>query len=114
MEIFPYKISTVTPRPCTLAGPTSEHDRDLFHVERIRTQLLHRSVVLECVDSTMRDFGPPQPSVRQERRGRHKLEVDKHRPCWIGDIPRTHRHYDSGILPCLESSDGHILADGSI
>ena len=67
MEIFPYKISTVTPRPCTLAGPTSEHDRHVCHVERIRTQLLHRSVVLECVDSTMRDFGPPQPSVRQER-----------------------------------------------
>ena len=25
---------------------------------------------------------------------------------------RTLRHYDSGILPGLESSNGHILADG--
>ena len=41
------KISTVIRRPCTLAGPTSEHDRDLFHVERTRPQLLDRSVELE-------------------------------------------------------------------
>ena len=31
---------------------TSEHDRDLFHIERTRPQLarLGRSVVLECVE----------------------------------------------------------------
>ena len=78
---FQYKISTVMQRPCTLAGSTSEHDQDLFHVERTRPQLLDRSVVLECVDSTMRDLGPPQPSTRQERRGMHKLEVHNHGPC---------------------------------
>ena len=89
MEIFCKKVSTVTRRSCTLVGLASEHDRDLFHVERTCPQLLGHSVVLEGVDSTMRDFGPPQPSVRQEGRGRHKLDVDKHRPCWIGDAPHA-------------------------